>query len=704
VGEEVTDDSVLRAVAAAPALRPPEPASVRRREPPLRHRWLIAVAVGVVLAAVVGLCVLARGWVSIGTPIPSWRLGDHSVTLPSSLYDELHTTVASYVLETDIVLAAEQRGQALTLGVDCFHAPLALTVDGAAVEDTGDVGVGEHRYRLDGSTTDRAQLHLALAAHHDIESVTGFGVAPRIAPANESGHTVAAFNRTTSWIALVMAALLAFLYGLLFWLDRRREYIALVVGMVGATIASLYMVGAISRSPTTLHGAMSGGLTTITGASMFLSVVYFLHLAFELGRPPRWLRLPWFAVIVLAAASALHFVLLLLAALVMAIMGPATVIYVVVSCLRASGSHRIEGRVLLAWALPQLVVTFAETCWRWSGINVVGGLHLTAAALILLVLAQTVVLVLQFATRQRTIEHTADELRRQVAERSKELADALARLADQPQASLVGKTLDGRYRVIARLASGGMGTVYEVERTSDHKRFALKTLRDRVDTKLMARFAREAQFASELRHPNLVPVIDVGIADGTMYLVMELVAGGALERERARFGDAAWASPILGQVASGLAAIHAKGIVHRDLKPANILFDRGVARIADFGLASLHVGALDDTTPESPGLTRAGDVFGTPGYMAPELASGANNAAPSADVFSFGVLAHELVAGRAPFGEPPVRARLQGRAIVATLGELADLRPLVESCLDLDPAKRPTADELVTALSARRFS
>src|SRR5207244_2632202 len=86
---------------------------------------------------------------------------------------------------------------------------------------------------------------------------------------------------------------------------------------------------------------------------------------------------------------------------------------------------------------------------------------------------------------------------------------------------------------------------------------------------LERQFAREAQIAAELKHPNLLDVVDVGIADGMLFLVMPLVTGGSLEGARARFGDAAWATPLLSQIAAGLAALHARGIVHRDLKPGN---------------------------------------------------------------------------------------------------------------------------------------
>ena len=305
------------------------------------------------------------------------------------------------------------------------------------------------------------------------------------------------------------------------------------------------------------------------------------------------------------------------------------------------------------------------------------------------------------------------ELQRQVAERSKELADALSKLSSQPRPLSPAREVDGRYRVIRKLGAGGMGTVYEVERITDQHRFALKTLRGRTEPDSMARFAREAHVAAEQLHPNLVPVVDIGIADGALFLVMPLVDGGSLEQQRSRFGDATWARPLLGHVAIGLAALHERGIVHRDLKPANILLDRGVPRIADFGLAALRGVVAADTAasgeldaavaatmqPGPAGLTRAGDIFGTPAYMAPELASGARDIGPASDMFAFGLLAYEMVVGCTAFAEPPVLSRLGGREIAVPV--VAKIEPVIARCLELDPASRPTSAELVGALRAR---
>jgi hypothetical protein len=304
---------------------------------------------------------------------------------------------------------------------------------------------------------------------------------------------------------------------------------------------------------------------------------------------------------------------------------------------------------------------------------------------------------------RRLVDHTTAELQRQVAARSQDVGNVLAKLVQQQRQPIeAGRVIDGRYRVIRWLGAGGVGAVHEVERLTDTRRFALKTLNGNVQTEAMARFAREAEIAARLDHPNLVPVIDFGVTDGGLFLVMELIGGGSLEDEREKFGDLAWAIPILDQVATGLAAMHQLGIVHRDLKPENILICDGVARIADFGLASLQADRIAEMGAGR--LTHAGEVFGTFDFMAPELAGGSRHAGPASDVFAFGVLAYEMTTGRKPYLEPPVLLRIANQPIPLPALQGAVLSNILRRCLDLDPGKRPTAAALRSELRSLRLS
>jgi hypothetical protein len=326
----------------------------------------------------------------------------------------------------------------------------------------------------------------------------------------------------------------------------------------------------------------------------------------------------------------------------------------------------------------------------------------------------------------RNLEKT-DELRRQVRNRAQQLADVLSGLGrgDRVLPSYsAGDLIDGRYRVLRAIGAGGMGQVFEVERVSDGRRLALKLLRERGSTALLARFAREAQITAQLEHPHLVSIVDVDVTpEGVMFLVTELVRGASLDAAVAQYGDVPWAISMLLQVASGLAAIHALGIVHRDLKPANILVAgegaSAAAKIADFGIASLGPTGTDETAlkiasqapvaneaarPTGPagGLTGTGIMLGTPAYMAPELAQGSRSAASSSDIWSFGVIAHELLTGLLPFALPPLVApnsAIELSWLTARAPVVPELRALVESCLARDPAARPTAQQLARELA-----
>ncbi len=305
----------------------------------------------------------------------------------------------------------------------------------------------------------------------------------------------------------------------------------------------------------------------------------------------------------------------------------------------------------------------------------------------------------------REVRALNDELRRQVAERSRALAEALGRLASAPNTSArlaAGDIVAERYLVIRPIGAGGMGEVHEVERTSDGRRLALKVLTGIADPGALARFAREAQVAAELEHPGVVAALDVGVTPlGMLYVVMELVAGSSLAKLRASYGDETWALPILQQVATALAAMHAHGILHRDLKPANILVDNTTVKIADFGLA----GAVRDLVGDGDAstqleLTHRHAIMGTPLYMAPELAGGVRHGGPAADVFSLGVVAFELLSCQLPHTTPPiVTPHVPARRLRDLRGDLAgEIVELVDQCLSVDPADRPTSHAFAAAI------
>ena len=219
-----------------------------------------------------------------------------------------------------------------------------------------------------------------------------------------------------------------------------------------------------------------------------------------------------------------------------------------------------------------------------------------------------------------------------------------------------------RYRVIAELGRGQMGVVYRAAQLALSREVALK-LPNMEDGDGAARFLRESRLLASLSHPNLVRVLDAGLASGRPYLVLELVVGqplSALLRARGTL-PAPEAVGLVCQVAEGLAEAHRAGIVHRDVKPENILVTTaGVAKLADFGLARPVEG-------DGGGLTMPGLLLGTPNYLAPEVVLG-DAPAPSSDLYALGVVLFELLAGRPPFaggslrellakqvGEPPPR-------------------------------------------------
>jgi serine/threonine-protein kinase len=271
---------------------------------------------------------------------------------------------------------------------------------------------------------------------------------------------------------------------------------------------------------------------------------------------------------------------------------------------------------------------------------------------------------------------------------------------------LAGSVLGGKFRIGAKIGSGGIGVVYAAEHVTLGHDVAIKVLRGAAarDGGEIARLRREAYIQVHVDHPNVARVLDLDqMPDGSIYVVMERLVGQSLADKLGRDGLLApgFAIPAFIEVARGLAAAHAKGAVHRDLKPANIfLCEDGVAKVLDFGMSKL-------ATAES--LTQAGYTLGTPEYMAPEQCIG-GFVDGRTDVYACGVLMYEALTGDLPIKGKTRRELLDlqqrqvPRSLRARRPDLpipAELDAAVMRCLRKRMADRPaSAGELEQMLAA----
>ncbi len=234
-------------------------------------------------------------------------------------------------------------------------------------------------------------------------------------------------------------------------------------------------------------------------------------------------------------------------------------------------------------------------------------------------------------------------------------------VADAP---LLGLTLGGRYAVQGILARGGMGVVYDAFDTVLGRRVAVKSLHRRYagDRVAISRFQQEALVAGRLGHPNIVEVFDLGVQDdGTPWLVMERLDGETvqLRLQRERPLGMALAIDIAIQTLSALAVTHARGILHRDIKPANLFLVRRpgiglLVKVLDYGVAKVLTGS-----DKGRKLTRNGMVMGTPSYMSPEQARGADDLDARADLYAVGITLYEILTGQLPFSSTTVPGLLR---------------------------------------------
>src|SRR5690625_3107552 len=250
----------------------------------------------------------------------------------------------------------------------------------------------------------------------------------------------------------------------------------------------------------------------------------------------------------------------------------------------------------------------------------------------------------------------------------------------------------GGYSVVGRLGKGGQGVVY-LGRDEEGEEFAIKVLNDQwsQDDELRKRFAKEVRAAQKVASFCTSAIIDAQLDQDPPYVVSEYVPGKSLQEAVSAKGPHKGASlqRLAVSTATALVAIHQAGIVHRDFKPGNVLLGPDGPRVIDFGIARVADGTA----------TMTNSIVGTPSYMAPEQIEG-HGISDKCDIFAWGCVIAFASTGNAPFGTDSVPAVVH-RVVSAPpeLGGIPEsLLPIVQSCLDKDPARRPTAQELLMRL------
>jgi serine/threonine-protein kinase len=252
-----------------------------------------------------------------------------------------------------------------------------------------------------------------------------------------------------------------------------------------------------------------------------------------------------------------------------------------------------------------------------------------------------------------------------------------------------GRTFGGKYKILKRLAKGGMGAVYLAQSVASDQRFAVKILTEEFSRMpgIQGRFKREASSTARLEHPNIVATIEMAKEENYTYIVMEYVDGGSLIDLILKDKQVAPVRTveIMSDILAGLHHAHAKGIIHRDIKPANVLLtSQGRAKVIDFGLAK-------DAEAQTI-LTLSGNVVGTPAYMAPEQARG-EGSGPPADLYSCGILTFLMLTGRKPF---------EGKSLVDTLNK--QINEPLPSVRDLAPAVPQALEDVIKKMCAKEVA
>ncbi len=586
---------------------------------------------------------LALGSTACSTPaeppllLPKWtaelpgRADALELTLPAHLDTLLPREPVEYVLRTRVEVPAEMRNRPLTLAIAHMPAMATLRVDGsqAVPVDASTLdsyrASGPQRWRIPEDASKDGRLDLELRVSHRFVRSAWIDSVPQLTTHPLGGARIAAvhtFNNAAATGALTATIFVGFFYFILFLSLRDKRRAAYGWFALGAVCGMPYPAFLLGLSQPLL-GIYEGPFLTL--ALAFGSIAAMAFARAYVGAPPP--SRAWIGVLVVALGVSVlarnPFVsVLVMGPIVVGVTLAGTVAQIafLIRLRRSKAPHpKVIYAIAFAWpatvllGLPDILAWLGQgepsggirtACLGIMGISMYQAVALSREHLISLKRADDLNVELEqrvqlLQAKHREVELLNDELRRQIAARSRELFEKLSRMDDDeltaPPALEPGTVVENRYRVVKELGAGGMGTVYEVERITDAKHFALKALAGGGDAEARARFAREAQIVANVNHPNVVSIVDVDIAkSGFIFLVMELIeAGTTLHDVRRRHRDIPWTLGVLAQVAEGIDAIHGAGIIHRDLKPGNILLSRGIdgrrplVKITDFGISSL---------------------------------------------------------------------------------------------------------------------